>query len=322
VQPKRAAIGDMQSTCRRSDFRILQKDIANMKRYLIVVLALAIVGIVASAWSQQPKAPTQPQPKSPPGAQPAAPAKGDAKADPKAAAKDDAKAKSDQPAAEIKGLTTNKQKFSYFLGLQIGSQFRGKLVKDEIDMDALVRGLSKMLDAKPPELGDEAIEKAVTEYPAELEKKWSAIGEKNKKDGDAFLAANKTKDGVKTLPDGLQYKVLKSGTGASPKKDEMAVVNYKGTLIDGTQFDSSYDRGEPAKFPVGEVIKGWSEALQMMKVGDKWQLFIPGDLGYREAGSKPDIGPNAVLVFDVELLDVAKAPPSHELLQMPGIKGN
>jgi FKBP-type peptidyl-prolyl cis-trans isomerase FklB len=129
-------------------------------------------------------------------------------------------------------------------------------------------------------------------------------GETNKKEGEAFLAANKTKEGVVTLPSGLQYKVLKAGTGPKPSANDSVVCNYRGTLLDNTEFDSSYKRGQPATFPVGKVIKGWTEALQLMPVGSKWQLFIPSELAYGPRGAGPDIGPNATLIFEVELLSI------------------
>jgi FKBP-type peptidyl-prolyl cis-trans isomerase FklB len=128
-------------------------------------------------------------------------------------------------------------------------------------------------------------------------------GEKNKKEGEAFLAENKKKDGVKTLPSGLQYKVLAEGKGKTPKATDTVTVHYRGTLTDGTEFDSSYKRNQPASFPVNGVIKGWTEALQLMKEGSKWQLFIPASLAYGEPG-RPGIPPNSVLIFDVELISV------------------
>jgi FKBP-type peptidyl-prolyl cis-trans isomerase FklB len=131
-----------------------------------------------------------------------------------------------------------------------------------------------------------------------------AQGEKNKKEGEAFLAENKKKEGVKTLPSGLQYKVIKEGTGKSPKATDKVSTHYRGTLIDGTEFDSSYKRGQPATFPVNGVIPGWTEALQLMKVGSKWQLFIPSKLAYGERGAPPVIGPYSVLIFTVELLAI------------------
>jgi FKBP-type peptidyl-prolyl cis-trans isomerase FklB len=128
--------------------------------------------------------------------------------------------------------------------------------------------------------------------------------EKNKKEGEIFLAENKKKEGVVTLPSGLQYKVIKEGTGETPKLTDTVTVNYSGTLIEGTEFDSSYRRGQPATFPVKGVIAGWTEALQLMKVGSKWQLFIPSNLAYGERGAGRDIGPNTTLIFDVELLSI------------------
>jgi FKBP-type peptidyl-prolyl cis-trans isomerase FklB len=135
----------------------------------------------------------------------------------------------------------------------------------------------------------------------ELSKK---LGEKNKKEGDVFLAENKKKDGVKTLPSGLQYKVVKAGTGKKPKLTDTVTTHYRGTLIDGTEFDSSYRRGQPATFPVNGVIPGWTEALQLMEEGAKWELFIPSNLAYGERGAGRDIGPHATLIFDIELITI------------------
>jgi FKBP-type peptidyl-prolyl cis-trans isomerase FklB len=133
------------------------------------------------------------------------------------------------------------------------------------------------------------------------------MGEKNKKEGEAFLAANKKKEGVITLPSGFQYKAIKEGTGKTPKATDTVTVNYRGTLIDGTEFDSSYKRGQPATFRVNGVIAGWTEALQLMKEGSKWELFIPANLAYGERGAGAAIGPNAVLIFEVELISVKPA---------------
>ena len=138
----------------------------------------------------------------------------------------------------------------------------------------------------------------------QLAEKNKQLGEKNKKEGEAFLAENKTKEGVKTLQSGLQYKVIKEGTGKTPKADETVVTNYRGTLTDGTEFDSSYKRGQPATFPVKGVIPGWTEALQLMREGSKWELFIPSSLAYGERGAGNTIGPNATLIFEIELISV------------------
>jgi FKBP-type peptidyl-prolyl cis-trans isomerase FklB len=145
------------------------------------------------------------------------------------------------------------------------------------------------------------------EYRQQQQERMQQLGAANKTEGETFLAANKAKDGVVTLPSGLQYKILKAGAGPKPAATDTVTVNYRGTLINGTEFDSSYKRGQPATFGVTGVIKGWTEALQLMPVGSKWQLFIPADLAYGERGAGADIAPNATLIFEVELLSI-KAP--------------
>ena len=199
-----------------------------------------------------------------------------------------------------------KSKASYAIGLSIGRNMK----KQGVDVDAatLAKGLLDVFSEAKALLTDEEAQAAIEAFQQELNAKQLATAkvqsEKNKKEGDAFLAANGKKDGVKTLPSGLQYKVVKAGTGKTPKATDEVTTHYKGTLIDGTEFDSSYKRGQPATFPVDGVIPGWTEALQKMKVGDKWQLFIPSNLAYGERGSPPAIGPNATLLFDIELLEV------------------
>jgi len=154
-------------------------------------------------------------------------------------------------------------------------------------------------------LTDQEIQETMIAFQKEMMAKWEEIGKKNKADGEAFLAGNKKKEGVKTLPDGLEYKVINAGTGKKPKADDTVTVNYRGTLINGTEFDSSYKRGQPATFPVsGGMIKGWSEALQLMQEGAKWELFIPSNLAYGERGMGGIIGPNATLIFEVELVSI------------------
>jgi FKBP-type peptidyl-prolyl cis-trans isomerase FklB len=214
-------------------------------------------------------------------------------------------------------LTNPKQKTSYALGVNIGSSLKTQGL--DLDARALAAGITDAMGGKPA-LTPEEVSDTLVKLKQDVEAKNAAEaakyadGAKNLKDGEAFLAANKTKEGVKvhtvTLPDGttaeLQYKILKSGTGDSPKKTDTVTVNYTGTLIDGTVFDSSVQRGQPATFPVGEVIPGWTEALQMMKVGDKWQLFLPAKLAYGEQSPGPKIGPNSTLIFEVELLGIQK----------------
>jgi len=206
-------------------------------------------------------------------------------------------------------LTNPKQKTSYALGVNIGSSLKAQ----ELDLDAraLAAGVADALGGKPA-LTEVEVRDTLTKLRQDVEAKSAAEaakyadGAKNLKDGEAFLAANAKKEGVKTTPSGLQYKVLKSGTGEMPKKTDTVTVHYTGTLIDGTVFDSSVQRGQPATFPVEGVIPGWTEALQMMKVGDKWQLFLPAKLAYGEQSPSPKIGPNSALIFEVELLGVAK----------------
>jgi len=214
-------------------------------------------------------------------------------------------------------LTNPKQRTSYAIGLNIGSNLKAQDLG--LDARALAAGINDALGGKPALTAEQA-HAALQQLQQDVEAKNAAEaakyadGAKNLKDGEAFLAANKTKDGVKvhpvTLPDGttaeLQYKILKSGTGETPKKTDTVTVHYTGTLIDGTVFDSSVQRGQPATFPVSGVIPGWTEALQMMKVGDKWQLFIPAKLAYDEQSPSPKIGPNSTLIFEVELLDIQK----------------
>jgi len=203
-------------------------------------------------------------------------------------------------------LKTQTEKFSYALGMNLGNSLHRQSVV--IDQAVLARGLKDALAGGKTLLTDDEARAALKEETDELRKqmqeKMQLAGEENKKEGDAFLAANKTKEGVVTLPSGLQYKILTKGTGPKPTADDTVVCNYRGTLINGKEFDSSYKRGQPATFPVKGVIKGWMEALPLMPVGSKWQLFVPADLAYAERGAGPDIGPDATLIFEVELLSI------------------
>ncbi len=203
-------------------------------------------------------------------------------------------------------LTTQKDKFSYALGMNLGTNLHKQSVP--VDPNILLRGLKDALAGGKTALTEDQARAALMEVQNEMRKKqqeqMQAAGEASKKEGDAFLAANKTKDGVVTLPSGLQYKILTQGTGPKPTATDSVVCNYRGTLINGTEFDSSYKRGEPATFPVNGVIKGWTEALQLMPVGSKWQLFVPSDLAYGERSPGPEIGPDSTLIFEVELLSI------------------
>jgi FKBP-type peptidyl-prolyl cis-trans isomerase len=187
------------------------------------------------------------------------------------------------------------------------------LHKQDIDVDPnlLLQGLKDALSGGKTLMTDEEVRATFTQLQATLkakqEEKMKVLGESNKKEGDAFLAANKTKQGVVALPSGLQYKILQQGTGPKPTAADTVVCNYKGTFINGTEFDSSEKHGQAATFTVGGVIKGWTEALQLMPAGSKWQLFVPSDLGYGERG-RGEIPPNATLIFEVELVSVQAKP--------------
>jgi FKBP-type peptidyl-prolyl cis-trans isomerase len=251
-----------------------------------------------------------------PAAKPKAPAA--AKAAPAAKAETPEKATQSTTPGNT-SLTTQKEKASYAIGMSIGSGMR----KDGVDVDPklLQQGIMDALAGNKPLISEEEARTAIMNLQMELrgkqEAKMKEAGDSNQKEGDAFLAANKGKEGVVTLPSGLQYKVLTAGTGPKPAATDQVTVNYRGTLISGKEFDSSYKRGQPATFPVSGVIKGWTEALQLMPVGSKWQLFIPPQLAYGARGAGADIGPNATLVFDVELLSIKGSekpatPPTEE----------
>jgi FKBP-type peptidyl-prolyl cis-trans isomerase FklB len=211
----------------------------------------------------------------------------------------EAEPKAEKPAGDAE--LTVKQKASYGVGFSIATNLKRQGFT-EIDLEQLAAGFADVYGKKEARLSPEDFQDAI---PAFLQTLREKLAESNRAAGEAFLEANKAMEGVKTLPSGLQYKVLVEGKGASPKETDTVTTNYQGTLIDGEVFDSSYKRGEPASFPVNRVIKGWSEALQLMKVGSKWRLFIPSDLAY---GATPpqgsSIGPNSVLIFDVELLGI------------------
>jgi FKBP-type peptidyl-prolyl cis-trans isomerase FklB len=213
-----------------------------------------------------------------------------------------------QVSAEEKLLLKNqKDKVSYAIGLNIGRKLANDLKKQSIDIDPsiLTKGIQDALAGAKPSLTDQEIQETIVAFQKEMTAKWEEMGKKNKAEGEAFLAENKKKEGVKTLPSGLQYKVIKPGTGKKPKADDTVTVNYRGTLINGTEIDSSYKRGQPATFPVsGGIIRGWTEALQLMGEGAKWQLFIPSNLAYGERGASGIIGPNATLIFEIELVSI------------------
>ena len=203
-------------------------------------------------------------------------------------------------------LKSPKEKLSYSIGVDIGNTLK----RQQIDADSAVvgQGIKDAMSGGKLLLSEQEIRETMQNFQKEMVAKQSErmkkLGEENKKAGDAFLAENKKKPGVVTLPSGLQYKVVKEGTGKSPKATDTVTVNYRGTLLDGSEFDSSYKRGEPATFQVNGVIPGWTEALQKMKTGAKWQIFIPSNLAYGERGAGGMIGPNATLIFEVDLISI------------------
>jgi FKBP-type peptidyl-prolyl cis-trans isomerase FklB len=209
-------------------------------------------------------------------------------------------------AADAPELKTDKEKISYSIGMDIGGNLRRGSV--EVDPDLLAKGLKDSYGGGKTILTEDQARQAIADFQKALMAKQAEarkiLGEKNKAEGEKFLAENAKKEGVKTLPSGLQYKEITPGTGKSPKTADTVTTHYKGTLIDGTEFDSSYKRGEPVSFPVSGVIAGWTEALQLMKEGAKWQLFVPSNLAYGERGAGREIGPNATLIFEVELISV------------------
>ena len=206
----------------------------------------------------------------------------------------------------VPALKTQKEKVSYSIGVDVAKSL-AKMGMD-LDVDVFIKGLKDGFSGKKTLMTDDEMHATMTAFQNDLTKKQSqgkqTAAEENKKVGEAFLAENKKKEGVMALPSGLQYKILKAGNGKKPTAADTVECHYRGTLIDGTEFDSSYRRGEPATFPVAGVIPGWTEALKLMPVGSKWQLFVPSQLAYGEHGAGAEIGPNATLIFEVELLGI------------------
>ena len=226
-----------------------------------------------------------------------------------------------KPAAAAGELATQEQKVSYILGMNIGSQFKANQVP--LDQTSFLAGIKTSVDGSEPKLSKEQIQETMMAFQAEMQKKqeeaqkkqqaeMEAAASKNKQEGEKFLADNKARAGVVTTASGLQYEVLTEGKGAKPKATDTVTVHYRGTLVDGSEFDSSYSRNEPATFALNAVIPGWIEALQLMPEGSKWKIYLPSDLGYGAGGTGGKIGPNATLVFEVELLKVEAPQPAVE----------
>jgi FKBP-type peptidyl-prolyl cis-trans isomerase FklB len=208
-------------------------------------------------------------------------------------------------------LKTQKDRVSYGIGLDIGRSFKSQnLASGDIDLDKLRSGITDALSGAKPALSDSEMQSTMMEFQkvmmARMDSTKKAKAEENEKAAKAFFEKNGKEPGVVTTPSGLQYKVLTEGKGPKPDSTSTVTVNYVGTLLDGTEFDSSIKRGQPVSFPVGNVIKGWTEALQLMPVGSKWKLFIPPQLGYGEHGAGQQIGPNAALIFEVELISIGE----------------
>jgi FKBP-type peptidyl-prolyl cis-trans isomerase len=258
----------------------------------IALLLIVAAGLLPSTVGQQ----TQPTP----------PAKTPSTASPKPQQGTAPKTQQAPAARTPFTLKTQKDKTSYAMGMNIGTGLRKQSV--DIDPAIVARGLRDAFSNAKTLLTEDEARAVLTQLQGELRKKQQdmaqQLGEANKKAGMEFLEANKMKDGVVTLPSGLQYKILQEGTGPKPAPTDTVVCNYRGTLLNNTEFDSSYKRGQPATFPVNGVIKGWTEALQLMPVGSKWQLFIPAELAYGERGPGGQIGPNSTLIFEVELLSI------------------
>jgi len=286
-----------------------------MCKTTFIAISVAAAGLFLAASTPAQQTPATNPPTTPPAA--AKPATAAKPAQTPAAKTGAATAKTPAPLT----LKTQKEKASYAIGMNIGKNLKRDSV--EIDTAVLSRALRDALAGNKLLLTDEEAKAALmalqTEVRAKEEAKVKAAGLENKKVGEAFLATNKTKEGVVTLPSGLQYKIIKEGTGPKPTAEDTVLCHYRGTLVDNTEFDSSYKRGEPLKIPVGGVIKGWTEAIQLMPVGSKWQLYIPSGLAYGERGAPGSpIGPNSTLIFDVELVSIEpKAAPKADSKEQP-----
>lgn len=282
-----------------------QWDNKSMSKLSIVITAFMAMGLASADAALAQQSSTSGSQQTPAPTAPAKPATG---AQSSTAAKTGQTPAAKRPAATAAvPLTTAKQKASYAIGMNIGKGLK----KDEVDVDgaSLARGIRDAIAGNKSLLTDEESKTALMGLAAEVRAKQQAKSDQvaavNKKEGEAFLTANKAKDGVVALPSGLQYKVEKEGNGPKPTAADSVTCNYRGTLIDGKEFDSSYKRGQPLTIPVSGVIKGWTEAMQLMPVGSKWQLFIPSDLGYGNQAMGQDIQPGSTLIFEVELLSIA-----------------
>jgi len=260
-----------------------------MKRMGMAVLALGLFACGASAQQAPAKAPATPPAKVP------------------AAAQTPAQAPTLAP-----GFKTQKEKVSYAIGMEMGKGVKAQGI--DVDPGILAQGLKDAISGAKPQMSEEELKQVITGLQQEVRQKQMQMQEaaaaENKTKGDAFLTENSKKDGVVVLPDGLQYKILTAGQGKKPAESDTVLCNYKGTFLDGTEFDSSAKVGKPVPFEVKNVIAGFKEVLQLMPVGSKWQVFVPSNLAYGERGAGGVIGPNATLIFEIELVSIQETPPT------------
>ncbi len=217
-----------------------------------------------------------------------------------AQARAEGEAEAPAPAGDASGLKTMDQRAGYAIGYNYGKRFKG----DGLEWEGVMKGMKDAFEGKPSVLTDKDIQEALTAFQQAFQQRMLEKAQKSKEAGALFLVENGKKEGIKSTESGLQYQIEKAGEGEAPKATDTVKVHYKGTLLSGDEFDSSYKRGEPAEFKLNQVIPGWTEGLQLLKAGGKGRFWIPANLGYGERGSPPTIGPNETLVFDVELLEV------------------
>jgi FKBP-type peptidyl-prolyl cis-trans isomerase FklB len=209
-------------------------------------------------------------------------------------------------------LKSEKDKLGYSIGFDMGSSIKRNGI--DVDPRILTKAIQDALSGGKPLMTEQEMRESITAFQKDMaakqQEKMKVLGGKNRKEGAAFLAENSKKEGVKALPSGLQYMVLAEGAGKQPKATDTVTVQYRGTLIDGAEFDSSYKRGQPATFALNQVIKGWTEGVQLLKEGGKIRLFVPSELAYGDRGAGAQIGPNAALIFEIELISIGQAPQS------------
>jgi FKBP-type peptidyl-prolyl cis-trans isomerase FklB len=310
VSPETALADPPDAGRRRFAERSEQCDNRSMKKPLTIAVSLLAAGILPLGIVRAQQTPTA-NPQEAPAAKPqSSPQTGSAQTPATKPPSGTTAAKSQTPPTVKKAipltLKTDRDKASYAIGMNWGASLHKQSV--EVDPAILMRGIKDGLAAGKTLMTEDEMRAALTQLQNGLRAKQQEIArvakETSKKEGDAFLAANKDKEGVVALPSGLQYKILTEGTGPKPAATDSVVCNYSGKLINGTEFDSSYKRGQPVTFPVTGVIKGWTEALQLMPVGSKWELFIPAELAYGEPGRGPAVPPNSTLIFEVELISI------------------